>query len=190
MVKEAIQTELIPPFFVDRRKEIDLRDFPPTIAEAYVFTILETLKFRHQKRATFRNNLVFKVPPFDPRKVLVPSQPPISFIFQFYCLGVILNAKENGFEETMVDNDIEKHGEVTALAAVSVFRRLRLWHHIDSSQGVITLSAREIAHWLQSERIEHSKYDDTVKYMSPFSAKLAIQQSNIRIMNEQNLPES
>lgn len=75
-MNEAIQADLIHSFSVNRAEEINLHHLPPAIAEAYVFTMVETLKYRCRKEHYCKHEIVFKVSPFEPRKALLPSSDP------------------------------------------------------------------------------------------------------------------
>ena len=102
-------------------------------------------------------------------------------------------ALESQKEDSMPDPSEfgeDKLRENTSLAVVSVLRRLRLWHTTDPRSGIITIASRDVTNWIHAEELEdESSTVDEERYKSPFSAHLATQQRDIRIMNKQQPSE-
>lgn len=93
-------------------------------------------------------------------------------------------ALESPKEDTELGED--KLKENTSLAVVSVLRRLRLWHKTDPRNGLVTIGSKHITNWIHAEGGEDESITvDEGRYKSPFSAHLATQQRDIRIMNKQ-----
>ena len=63
---------------------------------------------------------------------------------------------------------------------------MRLWHDTIPHSGVIMISPSDITNWMNIEKRAEKDYsgNGSGKYMSPFSAKLASQQHDIRRMSE------
>eukprot|EP00891_Asterochloris_glomerata_P001000 jgi/Astpho2/1000/Aster-00825 len=83
IVEEAISKDVLPKFRLDRPCVVDLKSLPPTVASAYVVTVLDALEsscagnIPHSKSPGFQNKKVhaitFLVPPYDKAQIFFPS---------------------------------------------------------------------------------------------------------------------
>lgn len=74
ILEEAIVSGLIPGFKVDTESPFDLRAFPAAVAEVYVLTVIASLQRQViEGRRQLKHRIVFFVPRYDDKKVLVPS---------------------------------------------------------------------------------------------------------------------
>lgn len=131
LVKEAIAQGILKNFTTEYPERVDLRGLPPAVAEAYVFTIMETLRFRYRNKTHYRFKWVFNVAPFDPKEAMVPNTG--------------RKIQDSGNEEVMTQD------EATALGVIALLRRLRIWHKTNPRRGVIVIHAQILTKWIKKD---------------------------------------
>eukprot|EP00210_Caulerpa_lentillifera_P001772 g1702.t1 len=173
LVKEGMTQGLLEQFNVEHPTPVNLKELPPVVAEGYVFTIMETLRFRFRNKSHYRFKWVFKVEPFDPKKALIPS-----------------NGLKTGDTPS---TDVKSKGEATSLGVVALLRRLRIWHKTVPHHGVIIILGRVLNKWITEDDYSfNSDRTGTGTRTSPdknFSSEISVQQRKIRTMNRMRSKE-
>lgn len=70
IVKEAMRLGVLPRLSLDTDLEVNMTRMLPAVAEAYTFNMMNDIK---RTPSIFRQEISIKVPAFDPKVVLLPS---------------------------------------------------------------------------------------------------------------------
>ena len=174
-LEEAIVGGLLPSITVDGTDAYDLRDYPPAVAEVYVLHLLQASQRQViETRRYLKHNINLIVPPFDRKKVFLPScaeeNEDVRFrreLSERYEKIVADSPNLPPEFKTLFGGQSEAPGhrtsgalissggnpEATSMGVAAVLRRLRVGAKESGSKGVIVLDARDIARW--SKRLQN-----------------------------------
>lgn len=176
ILEEAIVSGLVPGFKVDTESPFDLRAFPPAVAEVYVLTVIASLQRQViEGRRQLKHRIVFFVPRYDDKKVLVPSH-----VLAADKVGENQNKVKHGATNNHSDTDSDSDSdplsnlvdaaaimddfseclrrqqseamadEKTGLGVAGVVRRLRLWVKEYSPEGLIVVTPNDMMRWCKA----------------------------------------
>lgn len=161
-LEDAIVSGQLPPFSVDGTSAYDLTEYPPAVAEVYVLSLLQASQRQVvETRRYLKQNIRFIVPPYDRKKVFLPSceeDEDVRFrkelaeryekiVADSPNLPPELRMLFPETTETTNKPAKERNLEATGLGVAAVLRRLRIGAKESGSNGSIIIEARDIARW-------------------------------------------
>ncbi|KAI8105889.1 hypothetical protein M9434_000468 [Picochlorum sp. BPE23] len=172
-MEDAIVGGNLPPFTVDSTEVYDLREYPPAVAEVYALLLLQASQRQVVDGRRYLKNVVkFIVPPFDRKKVFLPScemneearfRQELAERYEKIVadspqlppeLRLLFPENENSSQQQPLR---ERNKEATGLGVAAVLRRLRIGAKESGSAGVITVDPKDIARWAKIVQKEVEK---------------------------------